>query len=191
MPLTDRQLKQWASTGGITPYTESLVNPASVDLRIGNHWKLQGSDKLHSAYTITLYPNTVYVQLYNALFPKKKPTLLMGITYEKINIPENMAACLKLKTTPTRKGLGQIIGDWIDPGYEGHLTLMFYAHKPFTFNYGDRICQIVLERLDDDVEKSYKKIGHYLNQRLPTGAWDEEYKWDKLYNNIIGREDDR
>ena len=36
----DLQLRQWAQGGGITPYAEERINPASVDLRYNGQCQL-------------------------------------------------------------------------------------------------------------------------------------------------------
>lgn len=40
MIWNDARIKEWASSGGVTPYDASLVNPASLDLRLGNQIRL-------------------------------------------------------------------------------------------------------------------------------------------------------
>jgi dCTP deaminase len=176
MPLTDKQIIHWARNGGVTPFDPTMVNPASIDLRIDRYWlDFHGGENMFESENITLYPSSLYVQLYNLLSPiKKLPIVLMGMSYETISIPDDMAASLKLKTTPSRKGLGQVIGDWVDPGYYGKLTLMFQSHGLYKFTYKQRIVQLVMHRLDDAVTTSYAHKGHYQNQDKPTRAWDEK-----------------
>jgi deoxycytidine triphosphate deaminase len=122
------------------------------------------------------------VEIHNALcklfrLPKERmPTALLAITHERIIMPASLAGEIKLKTTPTRKGLGHPIADWVDPGYEGHLTLMLHAVKEIKLFHGQEICQLVLWPVDGNVVKPYGKTGHYMNQVHPTLAWDKEYK---------------
>lgn len=185
MPLTDREIIDWARNGGVQPFFADAINPASIDLHLGYYWyDFQYPDNLRAFYRnryMYLYPNVLSTQLYNLLHTKasKRPTIILAMTEERISIPDNMAASVKLKTTPTRKGLGQIIGDWVDPGFTGNLTLMLYAHKKIELKWRQPICQLILYQLEHDVDTSYKVVGHYDNKSKPTFAWDEWRKVDE------------
>ena len=168
--LQDTYLTKWAEHGGIYPYNKDMVNPASIDLRLHNKWMDYNTKNTITSDVITLYPNTYINRLL------KRPYMLMIVTHEYLNIDTNVAGSIHLKTTPTRKGLGQIIGDWVDPGYSGRLTLLLYAHKKITLYYKQPICQLGLHELQGIAEHSYKDTGHYMNQMNPSDgiAWDEK-----------------
>lgn len=36
----DERLHNWASRNGVTPYDRTLINPASLDLRLGDFYRL-------------------------------------------------------------------------------------------------------------------------------------------------------
>ena len=178
MPLSDRQIIVWAKDGGIEPFAQQNVNPASIDLRLGNLWiDFEVPDKIIYSDIITLYPRSLRVELHNTLCKwlplKRKPTALLAITLERIVMPDWLAGEVKLKTTPTRLGLGHPIADWVDPGYEGHLTLMLHALKQITLMEGRKVCQLVLWP-GSRVDKPYRIHGHYMNQDKPTLAWTEK-----------------
>lgn len=175
MILVDYQIREWAENGGIEPFHPDMINPASIDLRMGTSWRdIHRSEELHligprysDSACLTLYRPTWWNRLL------RRPSAVLISTLELISIPPDMAAMVKLKTTPTRKGLGHPIADWVDPGFVGQLTMMLYVHKDFHLQVGDRIAQLVLFTLSRMPKKHYGEVGHYYRQRGATRAWDE------------------
>ncbi len=179
MPLPDHRIIEWAKAGGIRPFVEKHVNPASLDLCVGKLWRdLERPDAVIYADEITIYPRTISTELYNFIAKifgmKRRLTAVMAITEEWLIIPSNVAAMLKLKSTPIREGLGYPIADWIDPGYSGRLTMLLTANRKITIHAGQRLVQIVLERMAESCETPYYLKGHYNNQLIPTLAWRED-----------------
>ena len=174
----DIELQQWVETN-VWPIDINCINPASIDLKLDCQWRdVEEPDVLRTSSHITIYPRTIGVEIYN-LFAKwfkkeRKPTAILASTVESIIIEPYEAASIKLKTTPTREGLGHPIADWVDPGFSGHLTLMLYANKKITLHHEDRIVQMVVFELSGPVNKSYRDVGHYCGQRGPTPSWREQ-----------------
>ena len=185
MPYNDTQIFEWADAGGISPFQHDNINPASIDLRLGAQWvDFEYPAKLIFATHMILYPRTLRVELHNTLcrwlpdgYAWRRPTALLAITWESVCMPDNVAGEVKLKTTPTRKGLGHPIADWVDPGYCGHLTLMLHAVKQIELRWQDKVCQLVMWPMDKAAAKPYRDTGHYMNQQWPTLAWDEEKRY--------------
>jgi dCTP deaminase len=99
----------------------------------------------------------------------KKMTIRAGrcalaATKEKFKMPNNVCGFVKDKSTYARLHIS-VFNTFIDPGWEGYLTLEIANHseKAITLIDGDPICQIVFMRLDEKAEKPYK--GKYQNQR--------------------------
>ena len=174
--LTDKDIISWAIRGGIRPFWLSHVNAASIDLCTGNQWLDLETNKITKSEIFIIYPRTLQTDIYNMLADhfhfQRKCVALLATTHEYITLPDDMAAEVKLKTTPSRKGLGHPIADWVDPGFYGELTLMLHAIRPIILKYGQPICQLVLHKLDKSVAVSYKERGHYAGQVGPTRAWD-------------------
>lgn len=175
MPLPDHKITSWAQTGGVKPFVIANVNPASLDLRVGNQWiDFDQPDTEIVSETFTIYPRTFSTEIYNVFAKmfgwKRRPTVVMATTLEWLDIPDDMAAMMKLKSTLIREGLGYPIADWIDPGYSGKLTLMLTANAKTTLRCGQKIVQIVLEEMER-CSVSYREKGHYNNQNGPTLSW--------------------
>lgn len=186
MIMVDWQIKEWAENGGIHPLDLKLINPASVDLRAGTQWIDMQYPKMKYTSTPTVYAASISTLLHNAvidtihnityntkLLMQRKPTAILLETYETVTLPKNMAAEIKLKTTPTREGLNLALADWVDNGFTGQLTLMIMANKTITIKPGHRICQLVLHRTKT-VNVSYAAVGHYQNQKGATTSWRQE-----------------
>lgn len=180
MVLPDHKIIDWASEGGIRPFCVDNVNPASIDLRLGRYWRdFDYQSNLIESDTFTLYPKTTMVDFWNMLADswigrvlrlERKPTMVLAITEEWINVYNGLAAMIKLKTTPAREGLAHPLADWVDPGYSGKLTLMLTAHKRMTLEAGRPIIQLVIEEMEQ-CNIPYHVRGHYNNTSVPTGSW--------------------
>lgn len=175
MILRDIELREWVETN-IWPIDKGSINPASIDLKLDCHWRdIEEPEVVRESDTITIYPRTLGADIYN-FFAKwlkisRRPTAILASTLESMIIEPDEAASIKLKTTPTREGLGHPIADWVDPGFSGQLTLMLYANKKITLRAGERIVQMVVFKLNGEVAHPYGVAGHYQGQRGPTPSW--------------------
>lgn len=154
--LVPPKLDGWAKAS-IRPYSRKLVNPASIDLRLGDRW---------------LNPKTG--TKHRGRYRLGMGCSVLGITMEEITIRPGYAADLKLKTTPARLGINHTLAGWIDPGYVGKLTLTLYTiDRSALLVPGMRIAQIVVWQLDEEPEWNYADVGHYMYQEVPTLAVTE------------------
>jgi len=153
MIYIDRQLKQWALNGGITPYLEDCINPASIDLRLGGTFIDLGTCKRDrfSHLKITISPGDA----------------ILATTMEYIVMPSNAAGVVYLKSSLARQGLDHALAGFVDPGFKGQLTLELHAHYPVTLTAGQRVVQLVLYQTEEP-DKIYN--GRYQGQRGPTIA---------------------
>jgi dCTP deaminase len=175
MPLPDHKIRRWAQNGGVSPFDPSLLNPASLDLRLGDAWRdVENPEGLIFAEEFILYPKTISTEIYNLIARKlglkTRPTSVFAITMEWVTLPDTMAGMLKLKTTPIREGLVYPIADWVDPGFSGKLTLMLSTNVKTTLRCGQRVVQLVLEEMEA-CEVPYSLKGHYNYQVVPTLSW--------------------
>jgi dCTP deaminase len=93
---------------------------------------------------------------------------LLGSTREKFNMPLNLSAEYKLKSTQGRNGNEHLAAGWIDPGFKGNLTLemvnctRWHRH---TLRPGMPIGQIVFFKHAPVPERaSYARNGQYHGQ---------------------------
>lgn len=134
----------------------SLINPASVDIRIGKSMLLEyrtGSELngMEAAWrSAPLDEITSY-----CLMPRE---FVLVETYEHIMVPNGYAVELKLKSSMARQGFNHSLAFWIDPGWDGILTMEITnvtRYHTLKLIYGMRFAQIIVHRLDQDAHEPY------------------------------------
>jgi dCTP deaminase len=132
------QLVRWSKHIEETiPNLEQRVNSWFCDLRLGEQAFLS-SDKhasnLEWEHDFTINPGEF--------------ALLM--TDEEVNIPDDLAAFISLRFKVALRGLINISGRHVDPGYQGKLVFSVYnaGSNPVILKRGDPIFMIVFARLD-------------------------------------------
>lgn len=141
------------------------IGPASVDLRLGDLVKMvgrmnkEGEDEVRSfglrvnGEGFTFHPGYFY----------------LCSTVEYVKVPDTHCASLMMRSSLARRGLGHKMAGFIDPGFEGEITLELSADIPVRVGFRERIVQIVYHRLSEVTEKVYR--GKYLGQTGPTEAY--------------------
>lgn len=127
----------------------ALINPASIDIRIGSDLKYEDD----TIFNLKLAPYR--------LEPKE---FVLVSTYEYIMVPLDCAVELKLKSTRARQGFDHSLAFWIDPGWQGILTMEIHNSnrlKALELVYGMRFAQIIVHKLDRPVLQPY--TGRYQN----------------------------
>ena len=157
----DERLNNWASRNGVTPYDRTLINPASIDLRLGDHYRLPTAVGWSEPLLIVKEGLTL-----------KPGQFVLLHTLETTTIPTNAAALLFLKSSTCRRGLEHLHAGYGDPGFCGQWTLEVINHWPYpqTIHAGERLFQLCLVDCSIPVV-SYAKTGHYQHQTGPTVAW--------------------
>lgn len=84
------------------------------------------------------------------------------ITLEKISIPENAIAFISMKFGIKAKGLINVSGFHVDPGYTGRLIFAVYNAGPLSFQvkYGQKLFVLWLADLDDNDSHVRKTPGY-------------------------------
>lgn len=138
------------------PFLPELVNPASIDVRLGyNILFEQSSDKtkftalqLHKDATYTLRPGA----------------FILAETLEYVRIPNHIAAFFSLKSSRAREGLQHLMAGFVDPGWSGRLTLELHnslQNHAIELKPGMRIGQLVLHTMDSMPRMDYSQTGRY------------------------------
>lgn len=155
---------------------ESLLNPQSVDVRLGE-WIFVKTKEDRKNYRKVL--ETGKTEFFTRAFAKfgtfinikESPFILdrdtdvdfcLAHTEEFIGTRGNSKICseLKLKSTMARMGGDHSLAGWIDEGYFNRITLELYSHLPVLLKAGMLIGQVVFETTVGDGE-DYSKNGSY------------------------------
>jgi dCTP deaminase len=143
------------------------IQPASVDLRLGTHFlKL---DEHNIAY-IDLQNPAKYISFDKEEIILPPHSFMLATTMEYIKLPNNLTAFVEGRSSIGRMGLFIQNAGWVDPGFEGEITLELYNANqlPIKPMAGRRVCQLVFAQMDQDAHFPYR--GKYQGQRHATGS---------------------
>ncbi len=169
MTLSDGTLKQYLDDGTlvIDPHDDSSIQAASVDFRLGNKFLVIEHNAMD---IITLDSEIKYRSIESDTFVLPAHTFVLATTMEYIKLPSHITAFVEGRSSVGRMGLFIHNAGWIDPGFEGNVTLELYNANslPIKLQAGRRICQFVFSMLDKPAVHPYQ--GKYKGQRGTTGS---------------------
>ena len=169
MILSDETLRTMLAEKRIVvePIEPYQVQPASIDLRLGRSFLKIDENTLES---LTLDSELPYVKIEKEEIIIPPHSFLLATTVEFIRIPSNVTAFVEGRSSIGRIGLFIQNAGWVDPGFEGTITLeLFNANRlPLRLTSGRRICQIVFAFMDQATRRPY--AGKYQGQRGTVGS---------------------
>lgn len=159
-PLEDDQIRDELRMG-------RQIQPASVDLRLGRHFlKVDEND---IPFIDLEHPaNYISIEKEEIILPPH--SFILATTMEYVKLPDNLNAFVEGRSSIGRMGLFIQNAGWVDPGFEGEITLELYNANqlPIKLKAGRRICQLVFAQLDQKAQFPYR--GKYQGQRKATGS---------------------
>ena len=180
MILSDRDIRAEIDSGRIVidPFVPDAVQPSSVDLHLGNRFRVFRNNR-----TAVIDPRTDQPELTELVeIAGDEPFILhpgefaLGATFERVGLPDDLVARLEGKSSLGRLGLLiHSTAGYVDPGWEGTLTLELsnVANLPIKLYDGMKIGQVSFQRLSSAVEVGYgdARIGSkYRGQTDPTAS---------------------
>lgn len=182
MILSDYTIKEMMNDGrlSISPMCDETIQPASIDLRISDQFafpiterktnqdpfNLQNKEKI----ILDLKKEIKYNKITSPEIGLPPKCFALATTMEYIKLPNDVGAIIQGRSSIGRAGLFIENAGWVDPGFEGELTLELYnandAH--IMIQAGTRVCQIILFRIDGVPINMYN--GKYQGQRGVTGS---------------------
>ena len=156
-----------AGTVEIDPLEDYQLQPASVDLRLGDHFLKVDEN---TSECISLTEPVRYTELRTEQIVIPPQSFLLAVTRERIRLPNDLIAFVEGRSSIGRIGLFIQNAGWVDPGFDGTITLeLFNANRlPIRLTAGRRICQIVFARMDRPAARPY--AGKYQKQRDAVGS---------------------
>ncbi|MFP6642107.1 MAG: dCTP deaminase [Candidatus Latescibacterota bacterium] len=169
MILSDGTLRDLLASGELVvePIDNGQIQPASIDLRLSDHFLKVDENRLE---VIRLDAEVEYVELTQEQIVIPPHSFLLATTRERIRLPDDVTAFVEGRSSIGRIGLFIQNAGWVDPGFEGNLTLELYnANRlPIRLQTGRRICQLVFARMDRAALTPY--CGKYQGQSRATGS---------------------
>jgi len=178
--LSDRDIRAEIAAGRIViePYIPEAVQPSSVDLHLDRRFRVFRNSRYPFIDVRSDQPElTELVEIGgDEPFILHPGEFVLGSTFERVELPNDLVARLEGKSSLGRLGLLiHSTAGYVDPGWEGNLTLELsnVANLPITLYDGMKIGQISFQRMSSPVEVGYgdARIGSkYRGQRDPTAS---------------------
>lgn len=186
MLITHTELKEELSRGLLTvaiqnvePYNkidESQVNGASIDVRLGRTFLREDPHRAHFVNlkhkdSIELIKEVVP---WDNCFHLNPGEFVLAETVEIFNLPLNIAAEFRLKSSVARAGLDQALAVWCDPGWNNSVLTIELRNNcryhTLILEPGMKIGQVVFFKGEPVPHKdSYAVRGQYNNDTEVTG----------------------
>jgi len=143
--------------------TKDQISPASIDLKLGNVFKIFDVSKQYLLDTKKGLPNKKFI--ITRRIKKGKAFILhpnnfvLASTKEYVKVPNDIILRVEGKSTLARMGILVHTAGFVDPGFEGTLTLEIsnQSNLPVALYPDMYICQIAVEKLSSPAEVPYNK----------------------------------
>jgi dCTP deaminase len=160
--LSDASIRELVSSGRvkIEPWDDAMVQPASVDLRLGasfrvfHNFRVESIDLAEPPTTLTelveIGPDEPFV-----IHPGE---FVLGSTEEHVELADDLVARIEGKSSLGRLGLiVHATAGFVDPGFKGTLTLEItnLTRVPIKLWAGKPIAQLSFMTLDRAAERPY------------------------------------
>ncbi len=172
--LSDGTIRRLVEEGRIRidPWDAGMVQPASVDLRLGPSFRVFHNFRVESIDLAEPPTNlTEHVQVGpDESFVIHPGEFVLGRTEEWVELPDDLVARIEGKSSLGRLGLiVHATAGFVDPGFKGTLTLEItnLTRVPIVLWPGKPIAQLSFMTLDRPAEKPYghPDLGsHYAGQ---------------------------
>lgn len=166
------EIKDLIRAGVMENTSEDCVNAASLDVRLGDtifveDWESAnwGEPETVLDYGAREKMKLKEIKLDHEGYVVRPGTFFLASTLERCNFPDDIAALFRIKSSQGRCGFEHLDAGWVDPGFNGVLTLEFKnltLMHAFRIRPGDRVGQLVFfQGLPVDPKKSYRATGNY------------------------------
>ncbi len=159
MIIPDHEIKKLLAENKVVvePLEDGQIQAACIDLRLGSEFRVfrhtseafidsrnpkEYTERVSSAEKFIIHPNE----------------FILGITMERVKLPDDIAAYVDGKSSLGRLGVtAHITSSLVEPGWDGRLVLEIanLGKMPVTLYSGMKICKLVLMRMTSASEKPY------------------------------------
>lgn len=169
MILSDKTLLKMLEAKSliIEPLEKKQVQPASVDIRLGNTFSIVEDS---STGIINLENEIKYKTITSDTYILLPNQFVLATTMEYFDLPNDLTAFVEGRSSLGRMGLFIQNAGWVDPGFKGEITLELYnANRcAIELKAGRRVGQLVFAKMDDTALNPYN--GKYQGQKGATGS---------------------
>lgn len=178
--LSDATIRELVNAGriGIDPFDPELVQPASIDVRLGSEFRVMRNNKAtHIDPMAEIADLTEVIEVpAGEQFVLHPAEFALGHTVETFTLPDDLVGVVNGKSSLGRHGLLiHATAGYIDSSFTGQVVLELSNVNtlPIILRPGMKVAQIVFERMDRPAERGY---GHpdlgskYQGQRGAQGS---------------------
>lgn len=190
--LSDRDILRRIAARDIQldPFDETLVQPASVDVRLDRFFRLFDNHRHTSIDPALEQPELTRIVevLASEPFVLHPGEFVLASTLETVTLASDLAARVEGKSSLGRLGLlTHATAGFVDPGFSGHVTLELsnVATLPIKLWPGMKIGQLCFFQLSSPAEHPYgdtARGSHYQGQRGPTAS----RSWENFTRTGLG-----
>ena len=161
--LSDGTIRRLVAEGHIViePWDQGMVQPASVDLRLGNSFRVFHNHRIGAIDLADIRrrtsPSSVAIPEGES-FVIHPGEFVLGRTEECVELPDDIVARIEGKSSLGRLGLiVHATAGFVDPGFKGTLTLEItnLTRVPIMLWPGKPIAQLSFMTLDRPAERPY------------------------------------
>ena len=160
MATLSRRLIKSEIAGGrlkIEPFDPSLVEPASIDLRLGPRILASplGPEALGRVIVLTEE---------NSTYAIKTGQMVSVMSWERLELPLDLCARFGVRSSLARRGVVPFGGIQLDPGFRGYLILSLQnvGPEPIALRLRETLFTVEFNRLEESAEEADQ--GAYQNQ---------------------------
>lgn len=169
MILSDKTILKMLDEGTlkISPLDDHQVQPASVDVRLGDTFSVVEDSPTGM---ITMDQEITYKTIKTDTYVILPGQFVLATTKEYFELPDDLTAFVEGRSSLGRMGLFIQNAGWVDPGFKGEITLeLFNANRcAIELKAGRRVGQLVFAQMDDVALNPYN--GKYQGQMGATGS---------------------
>ena len=180
MLLSDSDIRSYVASGRVRlkPWDPEMVQPSSVDIHLDRFFRLFDNHKYPVVDPAADQPELTRLIEVSAdgEFVLHPGEFVLGATYERVTLADDVAARLEGKSSLGRLGLlTHSTAGFIDPGCSGHVTLELSntATLPIKLYPGMKVGQLCFFQLSSPAERPYgagATGSRYQGQRGPTAS---------------------
>ena len=168
MLLSHNQIKALVNRGVVEHAKEEAVNAASLDIHLGNLILVEPVLGGTLDYARRDKPSWHTVDITGSEYILKPGEFILAQTIEVFNLPNNISAEYKLKSSMARIGLEHMNAGWCDAGWHGSVLTLEFKNmsrvNTILLRPGDAIGQPVFFQHESvSTEASYATRGRYNN----------------------------
>ncbi len=157
--LADHEIQSLISKGMVENHDPALINPASLDLRLGS------TILIESVVSLEMIPYDIGRHTQENPYELVPGQFVLAETMERFNMPNHISGLFFLKSSRAREGYEHSHAGFADAGWNGSvLTLELKNNRqlqPLPLWPGLKIGQLVFHRMSSEPLLSYAAVGNY------------------------------